>query len=350
MRAAMRRALSFLLVLTACVSSSTNIPKAWMSVPETERMDLVTLADDGTVTQSALVVTSSPVRVELNRLVRDGKTITETFQAIDSFDYSRSRDEVAFSAKRDASFDIGLVAGDGSKTNWIPPDPADEIAVQWAPRGNKISYVVRAPQGDIIRTFHVPTSFQYALDFGPAVIHQVAWDPKAEHFAVVYSTPDASDRVEVMRYDGTDRRTAIAPAAQIDADLIPFAPGAFALRPRDLRYGETLTAVIWVVPDWSWNDARAALMRHARVASIVTTRGADAELERVIRATAWLDASKIFVVGGTLDGAISIIGDASVPAGRYRRHGNVVAAAPAAIQSVAAGFIADQWNASQRNR
>jgi len=52
----------------------------------------------------------------------------------------------------------------------------------------------------------------------------------------------------------------------------------------------------------------------------------------------------MFAVGAKVDGAISIVADPSVPERRYRRSGAVVAAAPAAIQSVAAGFIADQVN------
>jgi hypothetical protein len=314
-------------------------------VPAAHRIEAIALDDAGNVTQEAAhAPKESPVRVEMNRLVRDGKTLTETFAAIDSFDYSASRDEVIFSVKRGTSFDIGLVAGDGSATHWIPPDPADEIAVQWAPRGNKISYVVRAPLGDVVRTFHVPTSFQYAVDFGPATIRDLAWEPKAEKFAVLYSTPDASDRVEVLRYDGTERHIAVAPSAKIAADLMPFAPHALALRPLDLRYNEKLPVVIWLADDFSWSDARAALMRNARVAVIVTTVSPGPELDRAIRETAWLDPTRMFAVGAKVAGAVSVIGDPAMQPGRYRRAGSVVSAAPAAIQSVAAGFIADQVN------
>lgn len=341
----MRRILPLALLLSACASSSTMIPPAWLSVPEARHIDAVTLDDDGNVTQAARPRKESPVTAEMNRLVRDGKTISDTFAAIDSFDYSASRDEVIFSAKRGtASFDIGLAAGDGSVTNWVPADPADEIDVQWAPRGNKVSYIVRAPLGDVVRTFHVPTSFQYAVDFGPATIRDLAWDPKAEKYAVLYSTPDASDRVEVLRYDGTERRVAIVPTAKINADLMPFAANAIALRPPDIRYGEKFPVVIWLADDFSWNDARAALMRKARVAVILTTKPPGAELSRVIGETSWLDAKRVFAVGATVPGATSIVGDASIPPGQYRRGASGVSVAPAAIQSVAAGFIADQVN------
>lgn len=314
-------------------SSTTAIPEAWLSVPETSASSMpVKNTVDG------------PVRLQLNQLWRDDKAITPTFAAIDSFDYSESRDEVIFSAKRDASFDVGLVAGDGSRTNWLPPDAADEVAVQWAPRGNKVSYVVRAKLGDVVRTFHVPTSFQYLVDFGStAAIRSLTWDAAAERFTVVYSTLDAFERTESIHYNGSDRRTEAPPSATIAADLLGFGPDAFALRPRELRYDEKLPVVVWLADRFAWSDARAALMRDARVASIVVTRTPDETFWKSVRETTWLDASKLYVVNGTAPDAIGFVGDAAVPAGRYRRTGNVVAAAPAAIQSVAAGFIADQW-------
>jgi hypothetical protein len=314
-------------------ASTKPIPPTWLSVPETR-------ASPGFVQPAA----DGPIRLENGRLWRDGKPVTDAFAAIDSFDYSESRDEVIFSAKKDAGFDIGLAAGDGSKTNWLPADAADELAVQWAPRGNKVSYVVRAKLGDVVRTFHIPTSFHYVVDFGnTAAIRSLTWDAAAERFAVVYSTLDASERTESLHYNGSARRVETQPATKIAADLVPFGPDAFLLRPYDLRYDEKLPAVIWVSDRFAWSDARAALMRDARVASIVVTRPPGADFWKSVRETAWLDASKLYVVNGRAPDAVSFVVDERVSAGRYRHTGNVVAAAPAAIQSVAAGFIADQW-------
>jgi hypothetical protein len=106
--------------------------------------------------------------------------------------------------------------------------------------------------------------------------------------------------------------------------------------------------VVWRADRFEWSDARAALLQNARVAILVTTREPSGELWKIVRETPWLDATRVFVVGwsGALappQWATSIVPDASVPAGRYRRSGNVVAVPPAAIQSFAAGFIADQW-------
>ena len=340
----MRRALPFLLFLTACTTLQP-IPSAWLNTPAAPRIRSIALDERGTVTQVVLPLARGPVTTDGTHLVRDGKPLTGPFAAIDSFDYSESRDEVVFSARREAGFDIGLVAGDGSKTNWAPADPADEVQVQWAPRGHKVSYIVRATHGDVVRTLHIPTSFQYAIDFGPATIYAVAWEPTGERYAVAFSTLDASDRVEVLRFDGRDRREAVPPAEKLAADVVPLAPGAYALRPQDLHYGEKLPVVVWQADRFEWSDARAALLREARVA-VVVARKADQTLLQAIGGTAWMDAARLY--GVNTEVGTSVIADPSVPPGRYRRNGNVLAVAPAAIQSVAAGFIADQLKRTSR--
>jgi hypothetical protein len=317
-----------------------------MTTPSAARIRTIALDESGNVSMAALLpLAGGPVTVEGQRLVRDGKPLTEAFTAIDSFDYSATRDEVVFSAKRDGGFDIGLVAGDGSKTNWAPADPADEVMVEWAPRGFKASYVVRASHGDVVRTLHIPTSYQYAIDFGPATIHDVAWEPSGEKYAVAFSTLDASDRVEVLHFNGSQRRVAIPPARKLSADVVAFAPGAWAIRPNDLRYGEKLPVVVWLADRFEWSDARAALMREARVA-VVVARQYDEPVRQAIAGAAWMDPERLFgvnVIAGT-----SVVGDPAVPAGRYRRRGPVLAVAPAAIQSTAAGFIADQLKRTSR--
>lgn len=346
----MRWTAPFLLVASACATTIQPIPPAWLGVPEAPRIRALQLDAAGKVTTTAPPPKEQgPIRLDGHRLFNADKPITVAFAAIDSFDYHAARGEVAFSAKRGASFDIGLVAADGSALNWIPADAADEIGVTWAPRGNKISYIVRAKHGDVVRTFHVPTSFQYAVDFGTATIHALAWDPPAERYAVSYSTLDASDRVEVLRYDGTDRRMSVNPSIRISADVVAFGPTAYALRPLDVRYNEKLPVAIWVAERFDWSDARAALMKNARVATIVTT-ALDDELWRRVGETAWLDASRVFVVNGRRDGATSIVADPALPPGRYRGLGSDVAVAPAAIQSFAAGFIAEQLKRTNGSR
>lgn len=329
------------------------VPSDWVAIPRTTPIRSVTLDNEGNVTPRTIVNKSSETPIELvedaggARLVRGDLVLTEPFPAIDSFDFSATRGEVVFSAKRDGGFDVGLVSSDGSPISWIPNDPADEIDVQWAPRGNKVSYTVRANGGDVVRTVHIPTAAELSVPFPHATIHDLSWDPAAERYAVAYSTPDASDRVDVLRYDGRERRTAVAAEKRLDADMESFARDAIILRPRDLAYGEKLPLVVWRADDHSWSDARAALIESARVAVVVTTRAPDEALWEAARSTPWLDPSRLFVVAGEPaaslpHGATAIVSDSSVPSGRYRRNGNFVGVAPAVVQSFAARFIAHQ--------
>jgi len=154
------RGFLLLALVTACASTDSAIPY---------------------VEQAGIRVERTPAG---ERLVREKKALTPDFPAIDSFSVSAERGEVVFSAKRKDSFDIGLVSTDGSPIHWVPEDPADEVAVQWAPRGNKISFVVRGRTGDLVRTVHVPTSAALTVDFPYATVRSLTWEPAAERFAV----------------------------------------------------------------------------------------------------------------------------------------------------------------------
>jgi hypothetical protein len=344
----------FLLALTACAPALLEVPETWLSVPEMQAVAPVPRR-----------TTDGPIRIADEftgpKLANGDKLLTQPFAAIDSFDYSESRGEVAFSARRDQGFDIGLVSSDGSPISWVPADPADEVAVQWAPRGNKISYVLRLPGGDVIRTLHIPTAASMAVSFEGAAVHSVTWDAAAERFTVTSSTLDASPRVEVMKYSGAERKEVEPPAVTLDVELEPVAPGAILLRPRDLKYDEKLPLVLWSAADLSWSDARATLLRNARVGLVVVTREPGEELWKAVQAIPWIDATRVFVVGPfwsagsqpagrraespSLQGAreaLVITTDPTLPPGRYRRMGRTVAVAPAVVQSFAAGFIADQ--------
>jgi hypothetical protein len=356
----------FLVAFTACVSTRTQVPETWLSVPQAPRMRSLTLDAAGKVAHTPEKpprrTQDGPIRIADQftgpKLANGEKILTEPFAAIDSFDYSESRGEVAFSARRGTGFDVGLVSSDGSPISWLPPDPSDELAVQWAPRGNKVSYVLRLGAGDVVRTLHVPTAVSMAVTFDGGAVHALAWDPAAERFAVSYSTPDASDRVEVMKYSGAERKVVVPPAERLNVELEPFG-GALLLRPRDLRYDEKLPLVVWSADDLSWSDARAALLRNARVAVVVATRAPGEELWRAVEATPWLDAKRLCLVGSfwsagshparrraespSLQGEpIVITTDPALPPNLYHRSGRTVTVAPAVVQSFAAGFIADQ--------
>ncbi|MBV8520085.1 MAG: hypothetical protein JO197_22015 [Acidobacteria bacterium] len=336
-RLALRFALTMaaLPVLAGGAPSTTRIPDAWLSVPHAATMPAAEPKTTG-----AVRIQRNPIRP---RLMNGDKPLTDPFIDIDSFDVSEARGEVVFSAKRRDNFDIGLVSTDGGKINWVPPEPVDEVGVEWAPRGNKASYVIRAKSGDIVRTVHIPTSAMTANDFPFGRVRTVTWDDAGERYSVIWSTPDASERVESMKYGGEARRIDISPAVRLDVDVQPFAAGAIILRPLDLRYDEKLPLVVWLDDDlYRWNDARGALLRNARVA-LVIAKNADDALWKAVHEVPWIDGGRVYLVGGSAPNATrSIVGDAKLPAGRYRRETRVVAVPPGVVQSFAAGFIADQ--------
>ena len=240
---------------------------------------------------------NSAVRVRNGKLVAGTKELTPQLAAIQSFAVSLERREVVFSAKHDGNFDIGLVSLDGSDIHWFPSDPADETDVQWAPRGNKVSYIVHLKFADVVRTVHVPTSVQLSVEFPYATIRKLEWDKAGQRYAVVISAPDASDRIESMKYDGTGRRTDLASAEKLDVAEEP-AGGALVLRPSVMHYGEKLPLVVWVAdPPFVWNADRAALMRKERVACAIMRRAPDDAFRAAISKIPWIDSSRITVHG-----------------------------------------------------
>lgn len=342
--------LVFLMLLPACATLPPRIPEEWRSVPQAARIGSVGFDASGAVTTSPEPapppLSDGPIRVIGTRIFNRETPLTEPFPSIESLDFSEERGEVIFSATGVRGLDIGLVSSDGSPVNWVPQDPADELTPQWAPRGHKASYIVRGKAGDVIRTVHIPTAVQLSVPFPLGRVHARAWDAEGQFQAVAYSTPDASDRVEVMKYGGEERSTKVPPSVRLDVEVEPFGPAAILLRPRDLQYDERLPVVIWLAPDFAWNDARGALLQNARVAVIVVPRES-AELWAAIDATPWLDGSRAWVVGlqderrAPRAGAISIEPDATIAAEHYVRRGNVIAVAPAALEPFAAGFIAN---------
>ena len=239
------------------------------------------------------------VHIKDGQLFRGATALTPRFAAIDSFDVSESRREVVFSAKRTTSFDVGLVSLDGSDVHWIPEDPNDETSVQWAPRGNKVSYIVHTAAGDIVRTVHIPTSMQVASAFPYATVRSLRWAPDGERYVVVVASPDASARTESMRYDGSERRTEVGPKVNLDVAMEPLA-GGIVVRPSNMRYGERLPLVVWIAPRlFDWSDARGALLQRERVACAIVTKPPDEAFWTAARAVPWIDASKPLVQSAT---------------------------------------------------
>ncbi len=241
---------------------------------------------------------TSTVKITNGKLVNDGKDLTPQFVAIESFDVSIDRGEVVFSAKRKDNFDIGLVALDGSEIHWVPEDPVDETGPVWAPRGNKVAYVVHGKAGDIVRTVHIPTATQLSVPFPYATVRAIAWDVPAERYFVVLSSPDISERVQSVKYDGGAPRIEVAPEATLNVATGPMG-GALVLRPATMRYGEKIPLVVWVAnPPFEWDDDRGTLMRNKRVACAIMPHTPDDAFWAAVDATPWIDAQRVYVIGG----------------------------------------------------
>ena len=337
-----------LVLLVACSSTAPNssvpsstaaipIPPAWLvASPVAAAPDLCALV-------TCAPKPESNVRIEGGRIYSGDKALTPQFAAIQSFDVSPERKEVVFSAKRKDNFDIGLVALEGSDVHWVPEDHADETDVQWAPRGNKVSFLVHNRGGVLIRTVHIPTASQLSADFPYSVVRRLAWEPAAERYSIVVETPDSSPRIESLKYNGEERKVVRTPAATLDVSLEPFA-GGILLRPSAMRYNERLPLAVWIDAEpFAWSDDRASLMRERRIGEIVTRDAPDDAFWTAVKAITWVDPAQIFVVGSpATGGGQAIIGESSVSAGTYLRRGNTLLVAPSGVQSFAARYIAEQ--------
>jgi hypothetical protein len=324
-----------LLVITGC-ASTLPLPKGWESVPAA-----AAIGDYCAAFQCAAKAQAPAVHVAGNRLFNGDKALTPELAAIDSFDVSLSRKEIVFSARRKDNFDIGLVSLDGSEIHWVPEDPSDEVGVQWAPRGSKVSFILHTKTGSIVRTVHIPTSTQLSIDFPQTQIDALAWEPQAEKFVVVIESPDVSQRMVAMTYEGQKRQEIATPSTRLDVSIEPVG-GVMVMRPNAVRYNERLPLVVWLDRSpFAWSDARAALMRNARVAIAIAPEVSDTFWSEIGK-VAWIDSKRTYVVNGQPRGAATVIKpDPALPPNRYIRRGNTVSVSPAVVQSFAAAWIAD---------
>ncbi|HEX3107752.1 MAG TPA: hypothetical protein VHU41_01575, partial [Thermoanaerobaculia bacterium] len=136
-----------LALLVACATTPDDtrpIPEAWLNAPPAPEYHEASYGPREPRTSALHIVKTN----EGVALANGDKVLTPYYLAIDSFDVAPEGDLAVFSAKRSDNFDVGLVATAGSGVNWVPSDPRDEVAVQWAPRGNKVSFIIRAALGD----------------------------------------------------------------------------------------------------------------------------------------------------------------------------------------------------------
>jgi hypothetical protein len=339
------------LILAGCATASLAIPAGWLDVPHAPQYPALSY-DGGVLTYRLRTVRETGVHIVKTatgaKLANGDKDLTPEFRAIDSFDVSAERKEVVFSAKRDDNFDVGLVSIDGSDIHWVPNDPADEVSVQWAPRGAKISYIIRGRVGDVVRIVHVLTAAQFISDFPGGRVIARAWEANGERYAVSWESVDASQRIESMTYDGRERRMNVAPGAQLTGIATELTKGALIVRPELMQYGEKLPLVVWRTSDRNrWSDARGKLERENRVACAVIDHDPDTAFWDDMRQHPWIDMSRVFVVNAPApSGATSIRGSAAVESGRYRIDGNTMLAPVDVVESFAAGTIAHQLKGS----
>jgi hypothetical protein len=108
---------------------------------------------------------------------------------------------------------------------------------------------------------------------------------------------------------------------------------------------------VWIDDEpYAWSDARTELMRSARVGLIVTKQTPGEELWKNV--PPWIDTTRVYLVSGGQaivpvprgQTGLSVLhyinADPALQGRQMRRNGNVVAVAPAVVQSFAARFIA----------
>lgn len=288
--------------------------------------------------------------------------LTEPVARIESFDLSPDQRELAFSAWREESFDVGLASTDGGAIHWVGPERFDEVQVRWAPRGNKVSYVMKTELSSLIRTVHIPTGFMMIADLGAARVDDGVWEPAAERMAVVLSSIDASSRIEMIHYDGTGRQTLVEPSATAPRglDLQPV-NGAVLVPPPVVRYGHRYPLVIMIDDEVSaWKQARGRLLEQSEAGMILL--GSDvadpaAWLRREIDGLGWVDRDRVYLVApkagpgdllplGSPVPWMVITGGGRIPGGVERfsipgggRLVSISASSPEAVESVAAELI-----------
>lgn len=228
--------------------------------------------------------------------------ISPVFPAIDSVDVAPRGDEIVFSARRESGFDVAIASTDGTKLNWVAPDPADEVGVTWAPRGNKISYLIRRLDSTIVRTVHVPTAFQLTFDTPYMAVRGVAWESRAERFAMILDGPTASPHIDWIEYGGGKREALVAPRDVVAREPEPMAFGsatALLLAPAAIRYGEALPLFVRLTEDpLSWSpDLRDLASLGGGILVVPSGAWGDgSRLTELLNALKWVDAGKIVVI------------------------------------------------------
>lgn len=253
---------------------------------------------------AVVAVEIGPDGERLARLSAEGALLplTPFFSGIDSFGLDPKGAEVAVSVKRETSFDVALAALDGSmKLNWVGPEPTDETMVTWAPRGNKITYVVTQYGGTTLRTVHVPTGYQVAADFPELFVSAIAWEPQAERYAAIVSSPLLSPHVQTIRYGGEDRRIVTQPTDRRRGAVEPLSMNgieAVMVTP-PIRYGHKYPLIVAkTASPLAWNDVAAEALAESKAGVLLVPASAPLTTAfwQLALMPAWIDTSRVFVI------------------------------------------------------
>jgi hypothetical protein len=256
-------------------------------------------------TEAVLAVerTSGGERIVEIRPDLSSRVIFDEAEEIDSFDVDPKEKEIVVSARRSGSYDVALASLAEPAVTWIAPDAADEISVSWAPRGNKVSYALLADGGTVIRTVHVPTSFQLTVDYPRESASVASWEPAAERFAVVVTSADSSDRVEVVKYGGEEKRVVLPAEITRERawDQLPTSNGESLIlaSPQSTRYGEKYPVVVFVRSGnrFAWEDTADEVWGLGNAAISFAREGQNlANAIDALREVPWVDRDRIIVV------------------------------------------------------
>lgn len=261
------------------------------------------------------VVGMSIDRRELIRVSRDGTSarIFRSEAPIDSFDLDPKGGQLAVSASHESSYDVALVRTDGSSAEptWIPGDALDERMVRWAPRGNKVAFVISGPSGSIVRSVHVPSGYQVSASVHGATITALEWEPKAERFAVALTSPTVSSEVDTMTYAG-EQKIVEWRGRSIEREPMPLPLRAeVVFPPTSIKYGQSYPVLIVQERGKAnqWSDSVAAAVAAGSVGAVGTAESGDSLTKLVgdLKNLPWVDGERIYLLseGDSVPGAIS---------------------------------------------
>ena len=241
----------------------------------------------------------------VERLVRfDGgepNALTPTFPSIGSYDVSPDGKELVFSVEHEETgFDVGLVSVDGSEIIWVPADPADERLVTWAPRGNKITYTIESHDATVLRSVHIPTTYQLTFDVPLTSVKEIRWEPKAELFAMVLESPTSGPWVDLVEYDGDNRRPLVGAKESVEStiDITTWEGGSgFLLGPTRVRYEDKLPVAVWIASDGIFDWRPAVARARLEGVGIVLVRGDTLDdSSGAFNDVVWADPARRYVV------------------------------------------------------